>query len=147
MKSSGPNMKLITCRNILTLKRGNLYGSGNQQNQRQNFMFLQKDSNGGKSNGHLRISLCPGEMDQFSLQNATTVMNGDIFQIISHKFLLIVSVLEGEDVVEVHVLVNDPALYCYILQLVLFSMLMECFQAHGYSWIPVWPQVYTIIKK
>ena len=74
---------------------------------------------------HLRISSCPGKMVQISPYNATTVMNGDTLQIIELKLLLIVSVAEAVDVVEVHKLVEDPALDCYISTLVLFRTLME----------------------
>ena len=40
-------------------------------------------------------------------------MNGDIFQIIDPKLLLIVSVVESLDVVEVHILAEDLALDCF----------------------------------
>ena len=53
---------------------------------------------------HLRIRSCPVNMVRLAPYNATTVMNGDTFKIISHKFLLIMSVAEAEDVVEVHAL-------------------------------------------
>ena len=71
-------------------------------------------------------------------------MNGDKSQIITLKFFLIVSVVVAEDVVEVHVLVEYLALDYYISALVLLITLLEIFQVHGYSWIPVWPQVYEI---
>ena len=48
-----------------------------------------------------------------------TVTNGDIFKVIDIKFLLIASVAEAEDVVEVHTLAEDPALDCYRYVLVL----------------------------
>ena len=52
-------------------------------------------------------------------------MNGDKFQIIDIKFLLIVSVSDEADVVEVHTLVEDPELDCYRLALVLIRTMME----------------------
>ena len=64
-------------------------------------------------------------------------MNGGIFQITALKFLLTVSIAEAVEVVGVHVLAEYPALECYISALVLLSTLMECFQFHVYSWIPV----------
>ena len=51
---------------------------------------------------HLSISSCPIKMVQLDLYNATTVLNGYIFQIIYLKFLLIVSMEEATCVVEVH---------------------------------------------
>ena len=51
---------------------------------------------------HLSISSCPIKMVQLDLYNATTVLNGYIFQIIYLKFLLIVSMAEATCVVEVH---------------------------------------------
>ena len=74
---------------------------------------------------HLRISSLPGNMVQLAPYNATNVMNGDTFQIIYIKFLLIVSVAEAVDVVEVHALAEDPALECYRFALVLLRTLME----------------------
>ena len=41
-------------------------------------------------------------------------MNGDTFQIIALKFLLIVSVAEAADMVKVHALTEDLELDCYI---------------------------------
>ena len=73
---------------------------------------------------HLRISLCPVKMVQLALYNATTSMNGDTFQIISLKFLLIVSMVEAADVVEVHELAEYQVLYCYISALVLIRTLI-----------------------
>ena len=52
-------------------------------------------------------------------------MNGDIFKIISLKFLLIVSVAETIEVVEVHTLAGDPALEYYRSTLVFIITLME----------------------
>ena len=57
-------------------------------------------------------------------------MNGDTFKIIPLKFLLIVSVAEAADAVEVHALVEDPALECYRSALVLIITMMELFQVH-----------------
>ena len=74
---------------------------------------------------HLRIILCPGNMVQLALYNSTTVMNGDTFQIISLKLLLILSVSEAADVVEVHALAEDLALDCYRSVLVLLRKIME----------------------
>ena len=74
-------------------------------------------------------------------------MNGEIFQIIFLKFLLIVSVAEEADVVEVHALEEDPALDCYRSALVFLGTLMNLFQVRGYSWMPVKPQVYAISMK
>ena len=53
-------------------------------------------------------------MVQIALCNATTVVNGDIFEIIALKFFLIVSVAEAVDVAGVHVPAEDMTLYCYI---------------------------------
>ena len=74
---------------------------------------------------HLRISSVPVNMFQIAPYNATTVMNGDTFQIIALRFLLIVSVAEAVDVVEVHALPEDPALDCYRSAFVLLRTLME----------------------
>ena len=59
---------------------------------------------------YMRIILCLGNMVQLDIYNATTVINGDTFQILSLKLLLIVSVAEAADVVEVHALEEGPAL-------------------------------------
>ena len=72
-------------------------------------------------------------MVKLALYNATTVMNGDTLQIIALKFLLIMSVAEASDVVEVHALEEDTELDCYISALFLIRTLMEWFQVHGYS--------------
>ena len=74
---------------------------------------------------HLRIILCPGNMVQLALYNSTTVMNGDTFQIISLKLLLILSVSEAADVVELHALAEDLALDCYRSVFVLLRKIME----------------------
>ena len=95
----------------------------------------------------LRISSCPENVVQLSLYNATTVMNGERFQNISLKFLLIVSMAEDPDVVELHALAEDLALDCYRSVLLFLRTLMELFQVHGCSWIPVRPQVCAITKK
>ena len=79
----------------------------------------------------LRISLCQGKMVQIAPYNATNVINGDTFQMISLKLLLIVSVEEAADVVEVNALAEDTALDCYRSLLVLLRILMEQFQVHG----------------
>ena len=52
-------------------------------------------------------------------------MNGNTFQIIALKFLLIVSVADAAGVLEVHALAEDPALDCYRSALVLIRALME----------------------
>ena len=52
-------------------------------------------------------------------------MNEDTFQILSLRLLLIVSVAEAEDVVEVHILAEDPILKCYISALVILITVME----------------------
>ena len=62
-------------------------------------------------------------MVQLALYNADNVMNGYIFQLIAPKFLLIMSVSETEDVVEVHALAEDLALDCYKSALVFFITL------------------------
>ena len=76
-----------------------------------------------------------------------TVTNGDIFKVIDIKFLLIASVTEAEDVVEVHTVAEDMELDCYSPTLVFIITLMESYQVNGYYWIPVQPQVYAITKK
>ena len=73
----------------------------------------------------LSIRLCPVKMVQLSLYNTNTVVNGDTFQIITLKLLLIVSVAEAADVVEVHALAEDLALDCYRHALVFLIALME----------------------
>ena len=73
---------------------------------------------------HLSISSYLGNMVQLSLYNATNFMNGNILQMISLRFLLIVSVAESDDVLEVHVLAEAPELDCYISVLVFLSTLM-----------------------
>ena len=72
----------------------------------------------------LRVKLCPVKMVQLDIYNTTTIMNGYIFQIISLKFLLIISVAEAADLVEVHVLEKDPTLECYRFSLVFLRTLM-----------------------
>ena len=62
---------------------------------------------------HLRISSCLVNMVQLAPYNDTTVMNGETFQIVSLGFLLIVSVVETADMVEVHTLEEDLVMYCY----------------------------------
>ena len=52
-------------------------------------------------------------MVQIAPYNATNVINGDTFQMIPLKLLLIVSVEEAADVVEVNALAEDTALDCY----------------------------------
>ena len=52
-------------------------------------------------------------------------MGGNIFQIIPLKLILIVSVAEAEDVVEVHILAEYPILKCYISALVILITVME----------------------
>ena len=74
-------------------------------------------------------------------------MNEDTFQILSLRLLLIVSVAEAEDVVEVHTVAEDMELDCYSPTLVFIITLMESYQVNGYYWIPVQPQVYAITKK
>ena len=74
-------------------------------------------------------------------------MNGEIFQIISLKLFLIVSLTETADMEEVHTLAEYVALDCYISALVLLITLMERFQVHGYSWITILLQVYEMTKK
>ena len=64
-------------------------------------------------------------MVQLSPYIAITVMNGNKFQTIDLKYLLIVSMLEAVDVVEVHALVEDPALDCYRTALFLLRNLTE----------------------
>ena len=51
-------------------------------------------------------------------------MNGDIFKIISLKFVLIVSMAEAADMVEVHVPAEDTEMECYRPTLVLLRTLM-----------------------
>ena len=58
---------------------------------------------------HLSISSWPGKMVQLALYNATNVTNGDIFQIVDLRFILVVSVAEAEDVAEVHILAENLA--------------------------------------
>ena len=72
-------------------------------------------------------------MVQLAIQNSNTAMNGDIFQIISLVFLLIVSVAEAAYMFEVHVMVEYPALDRYRSALVFLRTLMELLQVHGYS--------------
>ena len=74
---------------------------------------------------HPRISSCLGKMFQLALYNANTVMNKDTFQILSLRILLIVSVSEAEDVVEVHTVAEDLELDCYMPTLVFIITLME----------------------
>ena len=52
-------------------------------------------------------------------------MNGDTFQIIALRFLLIVSMAEAADVVEVRAMAEDPALDCYRSAFVLLITTME----------------------
>ena len=73
----------------------------------------------------MSISSCPGKMVQLDIYNVTTVMNGDTFQIISLKFLLIMSMTEAADEVEVHAMAEDPSLDCYISAIGLLITLME----------------------
>ena len=89
-------------------------------------MFLQQDSNGKNVIVvHLSIRSCPVNMAQLSTYNATTVINGDTFQIIALKFLLIVSTKEAADVVEVNSRAEDPELECYIFALVFLITMVE----------------------
>ena len=48
-------------------------------------------------------------MFQIAPYNSTTVMNGDTFQVITLHLLIIMSVAEATDVVEVHTLDLPPA--------------------------------------
>ena len=73
----------------------------------------------------LRISSFPGKMVQLAPYNDNTFMNGDTFQIIYLRLLLIMSVAEAADVVEVHALAEDTALEYYISALVFLITLME----------------------
>ena len=74
---------------------------------------------------HLSIISCPGNMVQLALYNSTNVINGEIFHRIPFKLLLVVSVPEAEEVVEVNALAEDPELECYRPTLSFFSTLME----------------------
>ena len=74
---------------------------------------------------YLSINSFLGNMVQLSLYNTTNVMNGDTLQIISLRFLLIMSVAEASDVVEVYALAEDVALDCYIPACVLIRIPME----------------------
>ena len=96
---------------------------------------------------HLRIRLCPGKMVQLYPKNDSTIINRDILPIILFIFLLIMSVADATDVVQVHTLAKDPALERYRSALGFLITLMERFQDCGNSWIHVQPQVYAITKK
>ena len=64
-------------------------------------------------------------MVQLPPYNVTTVMNWDKFKIIPLRLLLILSVTDAVDVVEVHALAEDMALDCYRPALVFLRTLMK----------------------